>query len=206
MKRYRISARHFRQNPHFPKGPFAISFEFLFTVWRFWRLSAISAIFVKYVIFANIATFKRAPLPLWGVISANINFQILLCHSPMLLFSFLRNSYMHVRILLFPFEFCHSLFWFYYAVMNSFIQFRILLFVFQFCDAVVQFCNSIVESSHAVLNPIISFPILLFTFPILLCQYQFCYSVSNSIIRFRIMFLQIRDFHSLFGRQCPGDQ
>ena len=44
MKRYRISARHFRQNPHFPKGPFAISFEFLFTVWRFWRLIAISAI------------------------------------------------------------------------------------------------------------------------------------------------------------------
>ena len=63
MKRYRISARHFRQNPHFPKGPFAISFEFLFTVWRFWRLIAISAIFTKYAIFAEIATFQRAPLP-----------------------------------------------------------------------------------------------------------------------------------------------
>ena len=55
--------RHFRRNRHFPKGPFAISFEFLFTVWRFWRLSTISAIFVKYAIFANIATFQRAPLP-----------------------------------------------------------------------------------------------------------------------------------------------
>ena len=63
MKRYRISARHFRQNPHFPKGPFAISFEFLFTVWRFWRLSAISAIFAKYAILAKIATFQRAPFP-----------------------------------------------------------------------------------------------------------------------------------------------
>ena len=49
--------RHFRQNRHFPKGPFAISFEFLFIVWRFWRLIAISAIF------AEIATFQRAPLP-----------------------------------------------------------------------------------------------------------------------------------------------
>ena len=68
---------------------------------------------------------------IWGVISANINFQILLCHSPMLLFSFVRNSYMHVRILLFPFEFCYSLFWFYYAVMNSFIQFPIPLFTFE---------------------------------------------------------------------------
>ena len=45
---------------HFPKGPFAISFEFLFTVWQ---LSAISAIFAKYAIFAIIATFQRAPLP-----------------------------------------------------------------------------------------------------------------------------------------------
>ena len=51
---------HFRQNRHFSKGPFDISFEFLFTVWR---LSANSAIFTKYTIFANIATFQRAPLP-----------------------------------------------------------------------------------------------------------------------------------------------
>ena len=29
---------HFCQNRHFPKGHFANSFEFLFTVWRFWRL------------------------------------------------------------------------------------------------------------------------------------------------------------------------
>ena len=63
MKRYRISARHLRQNRHFPKGPFAISFEFLFTVWQFWRLNAISAIFAKYAIFAEIATLQRAPLP-----------------------------------------------------------------------------------------------------------------------------------------------
>ena len=104
----------------------------------------------------------------------------------MLLCSFLWNSYMHVRILLFPFEFCYLLFRFYYAIMNSFIQFRILLFAFKFCYAVVQFCNSIVQSSHVVSNPNISFPILLFTFPILLCQYKFCYSVSNPIIRFRI--------------------
>ena len=54
---------HFCRNRHFAKGPFAISFEFLLTVWRFWRLSAISAIFVKYAIFAEIATFQRAPLP-----------------------------------------------------------------------------------------------------------------------------------------------
>ena len=57
MKRYRISARHFRQNCDFPKGPFGISFEFVFTVWRVWPLSANSAIFAK------IATFQRAPLP-----------------------------------------------------------------------------------------------------------------------------------------------
>ena len=55
--------RHFRQYRHFPKGPFAIVFEFLFTVWRVWRLIAISAIFAKYAIFAEIATFQRAPLP-----------------------------------------------------------------------------------------------------------------------------------------------
>ena len=128
---------------------------------------------------ANLRTHYTSQL-VWGVISANINFQILLCHSPMLLFSF--------RILLFPFEFCYSFFWFYYAIMNSFIQFPILLFAFELCYAVFQSCYSIVQSSHAVSNPIISFQILLFSFPILLC------SVSNSIIRFRIMFFQIRDF------------
>ena len=109
------------------------------------------------------------------MISTNINFHILLCHSPILLFSFLRNSYMHVWILLFPFEFCYSLFWFYYAIMNSFIQFRILLFVFEFWDAVVQFCNLIVQSSEAVLHPVISFPILLFSF-------QFYYSLSICVL------------------------
>ena len=125
-----------------------------------------------------------------GVISANINFQILLCHSPMLLFSFLRNSYMHGRVLLFPFEFCYLLFWFYYAIMHSFIQFRILLFAFELCYAVVQFYDSIVQSSHAVSNPIISFPILLFTFPILfvfqfpilLFAFELCSSKSGTCI------------------------
>ena len=39
--------RHFNQNRHFPKGPFAISFEFLCTVWRFGRLIAISAVFAN---------------------------------------------------------------------------------------------------------------------------------------------------------------
>ena len=116
------------------------------------------------------------------MISANITFQILLCHSPVLLFTF--------RILLFPFEVCYSFFWIYYAIMNSFIQFPILSFAFELC--VLQF--SIVQSSHAVSNPIISFQILLFSLPILLCHYAFFYSVSNSIIRFRVMFFQIRDF------------
>ena len=51
------------QNRHFPKGPFAISFQFLFILWRFWRLIAVSAIFAKFAIFARIATFQRAPLP-----------------------------------------------------------------------------------------------------------------------------------------------
>ena len=78
--------------------------------------------------------------------------------------------------------------------MNSFIQFPILLFAFELCYAVFQSCYSIVQSSHAVLSPIISFQILLFSFPILLCHYEFFYSVSNSIIRFRIMFVQIRNF------------
>ena len=61
--RHFCQIRHFRQYHHFPKGPFAIVFEFLFTVWRVWRLIAISAIFAKYAIFAKIATFQRAPLP-----------------------------------------------------------------------------------------------------------------------------------------------
>ena len=105
----------------------------------------------------------------------------------MLLFSFLRNSFMHFRILLFPFEFCYSLFWFYYAIMHSLIQFPILLFAFEFCYAVFQFYNLIVQSSHAVSNPTTSFEILIFTFLIIisLCHY---YSLSN------IMFFEILDF------------
>ena len=76
---------------------------------------------------------------LWGVISANIiNFQILLCHSPIMLFSFLIfliRNFMQFRILLFPFEFCYSFFWFYYAIMNSLIQFPILLLAFELCSS-----------------------------------------------------------------------
>ena len=97
----------------------------------------------------------------WGVISANINFQILLCYSPMLLFSFLRNSFMQFRILLFPFEFCYSFFWFYYAitnffysVSNSIIRFRIML------------C---------------SFPALLFDCTVLSCSLESYYFLSNSV-------------------------
>ena len=52
---------HFRQHRHFPKGPFAISFVFFLTIWRFWRLSANSAIFTKYAIFTKIATFPKDP-------------------------------------------------------------------------------------------------------------------------------------------------
>ena len=47
--------RHFRQNRQFPKGPFAISFEFLSTVWRFWGLIAISAIFANACISGHIS-------------------------------------------------------------------------------------------------------------------------------------------------------
>ena len=49
---------HFRRNRHFPKGPFAISFEFLFVVWRFWRLIAISAIFANACISGHISTHQ----------------------------------------------------------------------------------------------------------------------------------------------------
>ena len=50
---------HFRQNCHFQKGPLAMLFDFLFTIWRFWRLIAIPSIFTKYAIFPKITTFKR---------------------------------------------------------------------------------------------------------------------------------------------------
>ena len=49
--------RHFGPNRHFPKGPFAISFEFLFT---FWRLIAISDIFANSCISGHILWFAVA--------------------------------------------------------------------------------------------------------------------------------------------------
>ena len=107
---------------------------------------------------------------LWGVISPNINFQILLCNSSMLLFSFLKNSHMHFRIMLFPFEFCYSLFWFYYPLC-------IILFSCQFyyslSNFVMQFSNSIIRLYSPLMHfwiLLFSFQILLFTFRILLCQ------------------------------------
>ena len=132
---------------------------------------------------------------LCGVISANIAFQILLCRSPMLLFSFLRNSFMQFLTLLrgggvFPFQIL------FFTFLHSLIGFRILLLAFEF------FYNSIAQSSHAVLNPIIFFHILSFTLPVLLCRYESFHSVSSSIIHFPIMFFQIRDF----GRWSPWDQ
>ena len=45
--------RHFCHNRHFQNGPFAISFEFLFTIFRFWQLIAVSSIFAKNAIFAH---------------------------------------------------------------------------------------------------------------------------------------------------------
>ena len=141
------------------------------------------------------------PSLVWGVISANINFQILLCQSPIMLFSF---PFKQFGILLFPFEFCYSFFWFYYAIMNSFIQFPILLFAFELCYAVFQSCYSIVQSSHAVSNPISSFQILLFSsnsiMPlwILLFSFHFYYSLSNYVLP--------NPGLRLCGRRRPGDR
>ena len=62
---------------HFAKGPFAISFEFLFIVWRFWRLIAISAIFANACISGHISNLfcsKWHNFRLWRdsrVISSN---------------------------------------------------------------------------------------------------------------------------------------
>ena len=106
----------------------------------------------------------------------------------------------------------------YYSLSNFVIYFsdfimplRILLFSLEFCyslsNYVMQLSNSIIRLYSSLMQFRIlffSFRILLFTFPILLCQYQFCYSVSNSIIRFRIMFFQIWDFHSLFADGALG--
>ena len=55
MKRYKISARHFRQNRHFPKGTFGISFAFLFITWRFRRL-------IAFPPFSPISPLSKGPL------------------------------------------------------------------------------------------------------------------------------------------------
>ena len=47
------------KNRHFKKGPFAISIEFLFSVWRFWRLIAISAIFSNACISGHTSKIRR---------------------------------------------------------------------------------------------------------------------------------------------------
>ena len=130
------------------------------------------------------------PLNYEGWSRANINFQIMLCHSPIMLFSFLGNLFMQFRILLFPFEFCYSFFRFYYAIMNSLIQFPILLFAFELCYAVFQCYYSIVQSSHVVSNSvgyhsnsIMPLWILLFTliqFPILLFPFEISSSKSGT--------------------------
>ena len=47
------------KNRLFKKGPFAISIEFLFSVWRFWRLIAISAIFSNACISGHTSKIPR---------------------------------------------------------------------------------------------------------------------------------------------------
>ena len=100
----------------------------------------------------------------------------------MLVFSFLRNFYMYVRILLFPFELCYLVFWFYYAIMHSFIQFRILLFAFELCYAVVQFYKVI-----RLYSPLLQFRILLFPFQFCYSLFQFYYANINSVTQFPIL-------------------
>ena len=115
------------------------------------------------------------------MISANINFQILLCHSPIMLFSFLRNSF--------------------YAVSNPIIPFRILLFIFlillchyefflfsfQFyyslSNYVMQFSNPIIR----LYSPLMQFRILLFPFKFCYSLFQFYYAIMNSVIQFPIV-------------------
>ena len=52
---------HFRQNRHFPKGHFANSFEFVFTVWRFWRLSPFLS-FLPNTPFSPKSPLSKGPL------------------------------------------------------------------------------------------------------------------------------------------------
>ena len=75
-------------------------------------------------------------------------------------------------------------------------------FSFQFCYSLlnsvnVQFSNFVIRLYSTLMQfriPLFPFKFFYFTFPILLCHYKFFYSFSNSIVRFGIMFLQIRDF------------
>ena len=101
---------------------------------------------------------------LWGVISANINFQILLCHSPIMLFSFLRN--------------------FFYAVSNPIIPFRILLFIFLILLCHHEFFYSVSNSVIRFRIMLCSFPILLFDCTVLSCSFESYYFLSNSVILF----------------------
>ena len=103
----------------------------------------------------------------------------------------------------------------YYSLSNYVIYFSyflmllcILLFSFQFCYSLSNYVMQLSNSIIRLYSPLMQFRILLFPFQFCysLFQFYFCFSVSNSIIRFRIMFFLIRDLHSLFGLRCPGDQ
>ena len=132
---------------------------------------------------------KKGRGEVWGVISANINFQILLCHSPIMLFSFLRNSFYAVsnpiipfRILLFIFLIllCHHEF--FYSVSNSVIRFRIMLCSFPILlfDCTVLSCSF--ESYYFLSNSVILFSNSIMPLWILLFSFQFCYSLSNYVL------------------------
>ena len=112
------------------------------------------------------------------MISANITFEILLCRSPVLLFSFLKNSFTQFLTLLpggyFPFKFSYSLF-------------CILWLGFEFCywllNSSMQFSNSIIRLH----SPLMQFWILLFSFTSCHSLYQFYYVVMNRFIQFPVL-------------------
>ena len=97
----------------------------------------------------------------------------MLCHSPILLFSF--------RILLFPLEFCYSFFWFF------FMPLWILLFSFQFyyslSNYVMQFYYPIIR----LYRPLMQFRILLFPFKFRCSLFQFYHAIMNSFIQSPIL-------------------